>query len=145
MRDHWQAEWMKTARATRPAAPGTMRSDRALDRCDAAACSARSAACRYHLTGKIRQEMPMVSIQTTQLSSKGQVVIPEEIRERLGLKPGSRFVVVAERGVVIFKVIESLDLSGLEPLIATARKQARKAGLKKADVSRAVKRARSRG
>lgn len=45
-----------------------------------------------------------MSAATTTLSSKGQVVIPEEIRERLGLRAGARFVVVAEKGVVIFKV-----------------------------------------
>ncbi|NIR47056.1 AbrB/MazE/SpoVT family DNA-binding domain-containing protein [candidate division KSB1 bacterium] len=28
------------------------------------------------------------------MSSKGQVVIPEEIRKRLGLKAGSQFIVV---------------------------------------------------
>jgi AbrB family looped-hinge helix DNA binding protein len=43
---------------------------------------------------------------TTTLSSKGQVVIPEAIRERLGLKTGAQFVVVADRDVVILKVLE---------------------------------------
>ncbi len=36
----------------------------------------------------------MESLATTKLSSKGQVVIPEEIRLRLGLKEGTQFVVV---------------------------------------------------
>lgn len=42
----------------------------------------------------------------TTLSSKGQVVIPQEIRVRLGLKAGSQFVVVADRDVVTFKMLE---------------------------------------
>lgn len=87
----------------------------------------------------------MVSLSTTQLSSKGQVVIPEEIRTRLGLRPGSRFVVVAERGVVIFKTIDAPDLGEFDALVATARRRARKAGLRKADVAAAVRRARGRG
>src|SRR5438552_4118017 len=37
----------------------------------------------------------MSEAATTTLSSKGQVVIPEEIRSRLGLKTGAQFVVVA--------------------------------------------------
>ncbi len=37
---------------------------------------------------------------------KGQVVIPQEIRVRLGLKAGAQFVVVGDRDVVIFKVLE---------------------------------------
>jgi AbrB family looped-hinge helix DNA binding protein len=43
---------------------------------------------------------------TTTLSTKGQVVIPEDIRSRLGLKPGTQFVVIADRDAVIFKVLE---------------------------------------
>jgi len=42
---------------------------------------------------------------TTKMSSKGQVVIPEEVRDALGLKAGSKFVVVGEGDVVILKVI----------------------------------------
>ncbi|MEK6702930.1 MAG: AbrB/MazE/SpoVT family DNA-binding domain-containing protein [Planctomycetota bacterium] len=87
----------------------------------------------------------MVALSTTQLSSKGQVVIPEEIRERLGLKPGSRFVVVAERGVVIFKTIDAPDLAEFDGLVAKARRQARKAGLRKGDVTAAVRRVKGRG
>lgn len=86
----------------------------------------------------------MVALATTQLSSKGQVVIPEEIRKRLGLKPGSRFVVVADRGVVIFKSIESPDLAAFDELLAKARRDARRAGLKRGDVKAALRRARSR-
>ena len=39
----------------------------------------------------------MSSAATTTLSSKGQVVIPEEIRIRLGLKAGAQFVVLGDR------------------------------------------------
>ncbi|HDN94572.1 MAG TPA: AbrB family transcriptional regulator, partial [Nitrospirae bacterium] len=36
----------------------------------------------------------MAPLATTKMSSKGQIVIPEDIRKRLGLKPGAQFVVV---------------------------------------------------
>ena len=61
---------------------------------------------------------------TTTLSSKGQVVIPEEIRERLGLKAGAQFVVVADRDVVIFKVLDPPALGEFAPLVARARQAA---------------------
>jgi AbrB family looped-hinge helix DNA binding protein len=79
---------------------------------------------------------------TTTLSSKGQVVIPEEIRQRLGLKPGAQFVVVADRDVVIFKVLEPPSLRDFDGLAAQARRAARRAGLRPADVARAVRRVR---
>jgi len=43
----------------------------------------------------------MAGVATTRMSSKGQVVIPEGIRKRLGLKAGSQFVVVGDRDTVI--------------------------------------------
>ena len=47
----------------------------------------------------------MENIETTRMSSKGQVVIPEAVRNRLGLKAGAHFVVMGDRDVVILKTI----------------------------------------
>ena len=49
----------------------------------------------------------MSSLATTKMSSKGQIVIPEIIRKRLGLKAGVQFVVVGSEDVVILKAIKS--------------------------------------
>jgi AbrB family looped-hinge helix DNA binding protein len=84
----------------------------------------------------------MFDAATTTLSSKGQVVIPEAIRERLGLKTGVQFVVVADRDVVILKVLEPPALSEFTALTAQARRAAKAAGLKAADVPRAIKKVR---
>ena len=86
----------------------------------------------------------MTDPATTKLSSKGQVVIPEEIRNRLGLKPGAQFVVVGDRDVVILKVIHTPDMSEFDAIVSRARKAAKRAGLKKGDVNEAVRRTRSR-
>lgn len=83
-----------------------------------------------------------MSAATTTLSSKGQVVIPEEIRDRLGLQPGARFVVVAERDVVVFKLLEPPSLDELAPVVARARAAAKAAGLTRRDVTAAVARVR---
>jgi len=86
----------------------------------------------------------MASPATTTLSSKGQVVIPEEIRDRLGLTPGTRFVVVAEHDVVVFKVVEAPDADEFSGLVARAREVACEEGLVPEDVTRAVRKARRR-
>jgi AbrB family looped-hinge helix DNA binding protein len=87
----------------------------------------------------------MANPATTTLSSKGQVVIPEVVRDRLGLKPGAQFVVVGDRDVVILKVIHKPDLAEFAEIVGQARKAAKKAGVKRKDVERAVRRVRSRG
>ena len=80
----------------------------------------------------------MKSLATTKMSSKGQVVIPEEIREQIGLKAGSQFVVVGEKDVVILKSISCPSMKEFDELIARARKQARLSGLKRSDIKAAI-------
>jgi AbrB family looped-hinge helix DNA binding protein len=86
----------------------------------------------------------MAEAATTKLSSKGQVVIPEEIRNRLGLETGAQFVVVGDRDVVILKVIQAPDMAEFDELVGRARKAAKRAGLTKEDVNKAIRKARGR-
>ena len=85
----------------------------------------------------------MAKLATTRLSSKGQVVIPEDVRLRLGLKPGAQFVVVGEGDVVILKIISPPSMKEFEALVTKARSQARQAGLKRADIAAAIKKVRA--
>jgi AbrB family looped-hinge helix DNA binding protein len=82
-------------------------------------------------------------VATTRLSSRGQVVIPEPVRQRLALKPGTEFVVVGDADVVILKTIAPPARAEFAKLLARARRQARLAGVRKADVTRLVREARS--
>jgi AbrB family looped-hinge helix DNA binding protein len=74
----------------------------------------------------------MTNLSTTKLSSKGQIVIPETIREQMGLKIGMEFVVVGDKDIIVLKLITPPDLSRLSRLIHRARFQARKVSLHKA-------------
>jgi AbrB family looped-hinge helix DNA binding protein len=87
----------------------------------------------------------MVKPATTKLSSRGQVVIPEEIRNRLGLEPGTQFVVVGEGDVILLKAVEAPKLTDFKALLDRAQKSAKPAGVMAADVERAVREARKRG
>ena len=85
----------------------------------------------------------MTEIATTRLSTRGQVVIPESIREQLHLEIGTRFVVVAEGDVVVLKAIATPSMSEFDPIIARARKQAADAGLTTEDIDTAIKSSRT--
>lgn len=84
----------------------------------------------------------MSTAATTTLSSKGQVVIPEEIRVQLGLEAGAQFVVIADRDVVIFKLLEPPSLKEFATLVGRARQVAKQTGMTRADVANAVKKVR---
>ena len=87
----------------------------------------------------------MSSLATTKLSSKGQVVIPEEVRNSLKLKTGDQFLVIGKGDAVILKTISRPSFDEFDDLLADARQQAKMAGMKRSDVSRAVAKVRSAG
>jgi len=86
----------------------------------------------------------MPHVATTRMSSKGQVVIPEDIRKQLRLKTGAQFVVLGKDDVVILKAISPPAMEEFDSLISAARKGARQAGMKRSDVAGAIARVRGR-
>ena len=86
----------------------------------------------------------MRSMATTRMSSKGQVVIPEDIRRRLELDAGTQFIVLGEDDVVILKLVRPPSMADFDRLIKKAKKQARAAGLTRSGVSAVVSRVRKR-
>lgn len=87
----------------------------------------------------------MPPVATTKLSSKGQVVIPEEVRNQLGLKAGDQFVVVGEGDAVILKTITPPSIRDFDAIIEKARKQARATRMKRSDIAKAIAKVRGRG
>ena len=45
--------------------------------------------------------------QLTKASSKGQIVIPTNIREKLGVKEGSVFAITAKKDMVVLKKLDT--------------------------------------
>jgi AbrB family looped-hinge helix DNA binding protein len=86
----------------------------------------------------------MVRLATTKLSSKGQVVIPEAIRDRLGLEAGVQFVVVAEGDVVVLKVLRAPKMSDFKALLDEAQRSAEVVGLTPEDIEEALREVRAK-
>lgn len=86
----------------------------------------------------------MESVSTTRLSSKGQVVIPEEVRNNLHFKEGDQFIVIGRGDTVILKTLTPPSFDEFTDLLNDAQVQAKKAGLKKRDIINAIKKVRSR-
>ena len=71
-------------------------------------------------------------------------MIPEEIRKRLGLEPGTQFVVIGDGDTVVLKALHAPKLEDLDDLLAEARRAARSAGLKRSDIFKAIERVRAK-
>jgi AbrB family looped-hinge helix DNA binding protein len=86
----------------------------------------------------------MAAYATTRLSSKGQVVIPEEVRRNLGLNEGDQFLVIGQGDAVILKTITPPKIEEFQELLSQARAETRKARITKADLKSAIARVRRR-
>lgn len=86
----------------------------------------------------------MSALSTTKMSSKGQIVIPEEIRLSMDWHAGDQFIAVADKDVVILKRITQPSLDEFSDLISKARKHAKAAGLTKDSLGQAIKEARKK-
>lgn len=81
-------------------------------------------------------------VETTRLSSKGQVVLPLAIRRRLHLASGAKFAVLGEGDTVILKKLAPPSTHELRRLLQASRQYARQAGLTPAAVRRAIRQVR---
>ncbi len=57
--------------------------------------------------------MSYMASHTTTISTKGQLVIPAEIREALHIKPGTRFAVLREGNRIILRPVDKHFLDEL--------------------------------
>ena len=82
--------------------------------------------------------------EITKISTKGQVVIPSEIREELGLDIGTPMVVTRMKDMVLLKKVSVPDLQAeFKRLTIFGRKHAKKMGIKsEEDVVRMIHEAR---
>ena len=86
----------------------------------------------------------MAEYATTKLSSRGQIVIPEEIRLSMRLKEGDQFVVIGQGDTVILKAITPPSMDEFPGLMKEAALQAKKVGMKQREVSAAIRRVRKK-
>lgn len=71
-------------------------------------------------------------MQTTKMSSKGQVVIPEEIRETLDLKAGSTFAVFGNKdadAIMLKKLAMPEPVKAFEEMAKWGKQHAKSMGL----------------
>lgn len=86
----------------------------------------------------------MESIEFTSVSSKGQVVIPRKIRERMKLQEGEKLIVVEDEDndTIILKKVGLRSFKGFDKLLKKTQKHAKKHRFTEKDMFEAIERAR---
>jgi len=86
----------------------------------------------------------MENIEITSVSSRGQIVIPQSLRNKLRIHEGEKFIIIGEDSTIVLKKLEMPSFSGVDKLLKKTREFAKKKALKKEDVSEAVNEARKK-
>jgi AbrB family looped-hinge helix DNA binding protein len=83
------------------------------------------------------------SLEITSMSTKGQIVIPNEIRNELNVSAGTKFVVMTDGKNILLKPIEKPKIDEFRDLLKQSQKIAKDAGFKKSDLPKLIKQVRS--
>lgn len=86
-----------------------------------------------------------MDIEIVKMSAKGQLVVPQEIREKEGFAVGDRFIPLQVKDGVLFKRVELSDIkTEFEKLTAEVEKHFRKSKVSRKDISGAIRWARKK-
>jgi len=83
-----------------------------------------------------------MGIEITKMSSKGQVVVPQDIRDELGLEDGTVFAIFGSHDTIVLKRIETPTKESLikdfEKIAKEGKKRAEKLGIKEKDIPKLI-------
>jgi len=85
------------------------------------------------------------NLQVTSMTTKGQVVIPSEIRNQLKVSSGTKFIVVSDGENILLKPIEKPKMEIFKELKKKTQKLLRESGYKKSDLPKLIKQVRREG
>lgn len=80
----------------------------------------------------------MSGVFITRLSSKGQIVVPKELRDKMDLKEGETFIVFGKGDTIVFKRLDIPSGNEMEKLLVWGENFAKQKGITKEQVVKAV-------
>lgn len=86
----------------------------------------------------------MNDFAVTSLSSKGQIVIPDNIRRKMGVKTGVKFTILTDGQNILLHPVERPKMAEFNYLIKESRQIIKEKGIKKAELKKIIKSVRSK-
>lgn len=86
-----------------------------------------------------------MKVKVTSVSSKGQVVIPSDIREKLGISSGTNMLVLTDGSNLLLKPISAPKLKSFERLIRDSREFTTKKKLTRRAVAKIIRSVQNEG
>ena len=89
-----------------------------------------------------------MAVEIIKMSSKGQIVIPQDIRAEIHASEGTIFAVISERDSIVLKKVATPSkedlISELQNIAKEGKKRLEAKGVKEADISSIVEKSRKR-
>lgn len=89
-----------------------------------------------------------MDVETTKMSSRGQIVIPQDIRDEMQADEGTVFAVIGNKDTIILKKLEKPSkktlIKDLENIAKEGRKRLESRGIKEADIDAIVHKSRGK-
>lgn len=85
----------------------------------------------------------MEKLEIASMGARGQIVIPFDIRQQMGLTQNEKFVVVCNKDTILLKKVTPPSFDNFDELIQKTREFAKKNNITKKDLDSAIKRART--
>lgn len=83
-----------------------------------------------------------MSIETTKMSSRGQIVVPQEVREEVKAEEGTMFAIFGKGDTIILKKIEIPTkeqlINEFKNIAKEGKERAKKLGIKEKDIPNLV-------
>lgn len=87
--------------------------------------------------------MPNAAYEVTSLSSKGQIVIPNDMRKELGIAAGAKMIIFSYKGDLILRQIQKPKIEEFKELIKKSRAVVKRQGIKQSDLNAIIKKVRN--
>ena len=89
-----------------------------------------------------------MEVETTKMSSKGQIVIPREVREEMHAGEGTLFAVIGGKDTIVLKKLETpskaMLIKELEAVAKEGRRRLERRGIQESDIPERVQKSRGK-
>ena len=80
----------------------------------------------------------MSILEISTISSKGQIVIPNNIRKELKISEGTKFAIITDGENLLLKKIEAPKIKEFKKLISNSKKAIKNKDIKKSDLEKII-------
>ena len=83
-----------------------------------------------------------MEFEVATIGERGQVVIPQSLREEMGIHKGDKFMVLKRGDMFVLKRLQAPTLKDLDRMLKKGQEHAKKHGLQPSDAEDAIRRVR---